>query len=145
MHSWVQYGNEYAFLSAIWQIVYDFLIFCKLISRVYRQGKYQQNIKKRYDLLLAPSSTSITDPQYLGTIQIWWISTNRRKLFSIPVTEYASFSYQTRSLETDLLQFNISFFKFHFKTDTLLFLFLSSHICTALEYESDYFGILLWK
>ena len=35
---------------------------------------------------------------------------NRRKLFSIPVTKYASISYQARTLKTDLLQFNIKLF-----------------------------------
>ena len=56
-----------------------------------------------------------TDSQYLHTIQIWrnlneydfnqiYDLSNKSKLFSISVAEYASFSHQTRTLETDLLK-----------------------------------------
>ena len=70
----------------------------------------------------------------------------KRKLFSIPVAEYASFSQQARTLKTNLLQFDIIFFsKYYFKTGTFFLLFLSSHVFTALEFDSNYFVIPLWK
>ena len=68
---------------------------------------------------------------------------NRRKLFSIPVAEYASFS-QARTFKTDLSLIP-NFFRYYFKTGTLCLLFLSSHVFPALEFASNYFGIQLWK
>ena len=57
------------------------------------------------------------------------------------VAEYASFSHQARTLKTDLLQFNINFFsKYCSKAGSLCLLFLSSHMFTALETYSNYFG-----
>ena len=47
---------------------------------------------------------------------------NRRKLFFIPVTEYAFFSHQATTFKTDLLKFN------YIKTGLLLLIFLSSHV-----------------
>ena len=38
-----------------------------------------------------------------------------------------------------------NFSKYYFKTGTLCFLFLSSYIFTALEFDSNYFGILPLK
>ena len=49
---------------------------------------------------------------------------NRPKLFSISVAEYASILHQARTLKTDLLQVNIFFSIYHFKTGTLCFLYL---------------------
>ena len=71
--------------------------------------------------------------------------TNRRKLFSIPVSEYASFSHQARTLKTNLLGLISIFSKYCFKTDTICLLFLSSHVFTALEFNTNHFVILLWK
>ena len=71
--------------------------------------------------------------------------TNRRKLFSIPVPEYASFSHQARTLKTNLLGLISTFCKYYLKTGTICFLFLSSHVFTALEFDSNHFSILLWK
>ena len=45
--------------------------------------------------------------------------TNRRKLFSIPVAEYASFSHQARTLKTNLLGLISNFSKYYFKTGTI--------------------------
>ena len=71
--------------------------------------------------------------------------TNRRKLFSIPVTEYASFSHQVRTLKTHLLGLISNFTKYCFKIGTIYLLFLSSHVFTALKFDSNHFDILLWK
>ena len=71
--------------------------------------------------------------------------TNRCKLFSIPVSEYASFSHQARTLKTNLLGLISNFSKYFFKIGTICLLFLSSHVFTALEFDSNHFGILLWK
>ena len=67
---------------------------------------------------------------------------NRHKSFSISVAEHASFSHQARTLKTNLLRFDI---KCYFNTGTFCLLFLSSHVFTALEFNSHHFGILLWK
>ena len=71
--------------------------------------------------------------------------TNRRKLFAIPVAEYASCSHQVRTLKTNPLGLISSFSKYYFKTGTIFLLFLPSHVLTALEYDGNHFGILLWK
>ena len=66
-------------------------------------------------------------------------------MFSIPVAEYASFSRQARTLKANLLGPISSFSKYYFKTGTICFTFLSSHVFTPLEFDSNHFGILLWK
>ena len=70
--------------------------------------------------------------------------TNRRKLFSIPVAQYASFSHQATTLKTNLIGLISNFSKHYFKTVTIWLLFVSSHVFTALEFYSNHFGIL-WK
>ena len=69
--------------------------------------------------------------------------TNRRKLFSIPVAEYTSFSHHTRTLKTSLLVLISRFFTYYFKTSTISILFLSSRVFTALELDSNHFDFLL--
>ena len=71
--------------------------------------------------------------------------TNRRKLFSIPVAEYTSFSHHTRTLKTSQLVLISRFFTYYFKTSTISILFLSSRVFTALELDSNHFDFLLWK
>ena len=71
--------------------------------------------------------------------------TNTRKLFSILVAEHASFSHQGRTVKSNLLGLISTFSKYYFKTGTICFLLLSSHVFTALEFDSNHFGILLWK
>ena len=63
--------------------------------------------------------------------------TNRRKMFSIPVVKYASFSDQARTLKIKPSRFNIKFSKNYFKTGTICLLFYF-HMYL-------WFGILLWK
>ena len=70
--------------------------------------------------------------------------TNRCKLFSIPATEYASFSHQARRL-LNLLDLISNFSKYDFKIGTICIFFFSSHVFTALEFDSNHFGILIWK
>ena len=70
---------------------------------------------------------------------------NRRKLFSIPVAEYAYFSHQDRTLKTNLLCLTSNFSKYFFKTGITCLLFLSSHVFTALEFDNNHFGFLPWK
>ena len=104
--------------------------------------KYPNNDKK---ICPIPSSRSTfrTDSIYLGTIQIsrtlnehyYYVFsfncirdlTNRRKVFSVLVTQYASVSHQVRTLKTNLLGLISSFSKYYFKTSTILLLSLSSH------------------
>ena len=70
---------------------------------------------------------------------------NRRKLFSIPIAEYVSFSYQVRMLKTNLLGLISSFCKYYLKTGTICLLFFSSHVFATLKFDSNHFGTLLWK
>ena len=75
---------------------------------------------------------------------------NRRKLFSIPVAEHTSFSHQAFfshlfTLKANLLGLIANFSKYYFKTGTIYLLFLSSHVFAGLEFDSNHFGILLWK
>ena len=71
--------------------------------------------------------------------------TNRRILFSILVAQYASFSHQTATLKTNLLGLISNCSKYYFKIGTICLLFLFSHAFTALEFDSNRFGILLSK
>ena len=71
--------------------------------------------------------------------------TNRRRLFSIPVAEYAFFSPLARTLKNNLLVLISNFSKYYFKTGTICLLFFSSHVFNTLEFDSNHFGILLWK
>ena len=95
-----------------------------------------------YHLLLASNSTFMTDSLYLGTIQI---CRNRRKIFSIPVAEFTSFSHQARALITNLLGFISTFSKYYFEIGTICLLFSSAHLFTALEFHGNHFAILLSK
>ena len=117
----------------------------------------------RYHFFLGSNNTFMTDSMYLGTFQIcrnfhehyYYLLlfsfnyirdlTNRRKLFFVSVADYASFSHQARSLKTNLLGLTPNFSKYYLKTGTICLLFLSSHVSTALEFESNHFGILLGK
>ena len=71
--------------------------------------------------------------------------TNRRELFFIPVAEYNSVAHQARTLKTNLLGLISTFSKYYFKTGLICLLFLSSRVFTALEFDSNHFGILLWQ
>ena len=65
------------------------------------------------------------------------------QFITIPVAEYASISHPTRTVKTELSQFIINFFKIFFETGTVCL--LSSHVFTALVFDSNHFGILIWK
>ena len=110
--------------------------------------------------LLASNSTFMTDSMYLGIIQIcqnlneyyYYLVSNTSMIWQIdadcspfPGGEYTSFSYQSRTLKTNLLGLISNFSKYYFKTGTICLLFLSSHVFTALEFDSNHFGILLWN
>ena len=60
-------------------------------------------------------------------------------MFSIPVASYASFSHQARTLKTNLLDIISNFSKYYFKTGTICIIFLSSHVFTTLEFDSNHF------
>ena len=112
----------------------------------------------RYHLLLTSSSTFMADSLYLGTIQIWWnlnkhyhslISTKSviwRKFFSSPQSlNMLPFDIRLERLKLIYYGSIASFSRYYFKTDTICLLFLSLHIFTALEFDSNHFGVLLWK
>ena len=115
-----------------------------------------------YHLIFAPNSIFKTDSMNLGTYlsKLEWTRlfnfnyirdmVNRRKLFSIPVAEHASFSHQAFfshlfTLKTNLLGLIANFSKYYFKTGTIYLLSLSSHVFASSEFDSNHFGILLWK
>ena len=68
---------------------------------------------------------------------------NRRKLFSTPVAEYACFSHQAKMLKLTYYSLISNCARYYFKTGTLCLLFLSSHVFPALEFDSKHLGILL--
>ena len=55
------------------------------------------------------------------------------------------FHIRFRTLKTNLLGLISNFSKYYFKTGTICLLFISSHVFTALEFDSNHFVILLWK
>ena len=106
-----------------------------------------------YDLLLASDSTFKTDSQYLGTIQIWqnfneyhyYLTSAKSMIYQIDAIcspfqplNMLPFLHQPRMLKTDLLQFNINFSKYRFKTGSLCLLFLFSHVFTTLTFHSSF-------
>ena len=106
-------------------------------------------IFSRYDFLLTSNITFMTDSDSdlakLERTQIRDLS-NRSKWFSIPVAEHACFSHQARTPKTGLsIQFIAFLKKYYFKAGTLYLLLFCSHVLTALEFDSSYFVILLWK
>ena len=106
-------------------------------------------------LLLASNSTFITDSMYLGTIQI---SQNLNEHYYCLIST-ASVIWQidancspnqARTFKTiyhgnimNLLSLKSHFSKYYFKSCTICHLFLSSHVFTALELDSNHFSILL--
>ena len=108
--------------------------------------------------LLPSNSTFITDSIYLDLSKLtvkWTLLlfnfscirdlAKRRKLFSIPVGEYASFSNEARTLKTNLLGLISNFSKYFFKTGTTCLLFSPTHVFVTLICNINHFGILFWK
>ena len=113
-----------------------------------------------YHLFLASNSTFMTDSLYLGTIQIcrnlneyyydviwttsviWQIDTNCSPFQSL---NKLPFHIRFRTLKINLLGLISNFSKYYSKTSTICLLFISSHVFTTLEFDSNHFGILLWK
>ena len=71
--------------------------------------------------------------------------THRCKSFPFSVAEYASFSHQGRTPKTNLQGLISNFPEYYFKIGTICRLYLSSHVFTALGFDSNHFGTLLWK
>ena len=108
----------------------------------------------RYHLLLDSNSTFITGSMFLGTIQmcrnfseryhylistpsvIWQIDAD-----CSPVRSLNMFPFHMRLEHLKRIYF---FSKYYFKTGTI-YLLLFSHVFTALEFDNNHFGILLWK
>ena len=111
----------------------------------------------RYHLLVA---SHFHDWFYLGTIQIcrnlnecyyhltsatsviWQIDANRSPFHSLNMLP---FHINFRTLKTNLLGLLSNFPRYYFKKGTICLLFLSSYAFTALEFDSNDCGILLWK
>ena len=110
----------------------------------------------RYHLLVASNSTFMTDfyvlrcnsdlsnlnEHYYYLISpasvIWQINANCSPFHSLNVL----FSHQARTVQTNLLGLLSNFPKNYFKAGTIRLLFLSPHVFTAVEFNSNYFGIL---
>ena len=76
------------------------------------------------------------------TSVIWQIDTN---CSPFQLLNMSSFHIRFRTLKTNLLGLMSNFSTYYFKTGTICFLFLSSHVFTALEFDSNHFLIILWK
>ena len=111
-----------------------------------------------YSLLLAFYSSFMPDFKYLRTIQIWrnldeyyyYLTSIKSVAFQIDAN---CFPFQSLNLlpckirleHLKLIYYSLLsiFSKFYFKPSTLCLLFLSSHVFNSLEFDSNYFGILL--
>ena len=114
-----------------------------------------------YHLLLSSNRTFMTDSQYLDTIQIWWnlnvhhfciLLSTKSMVCQIDsnCSIFQSLNMLPFHIRLELLQLIyyslISIFsKYHFKTGTHFLFFLSSQVFIAIEFDSYYFCILLWK
>ena len=124
-------------------------------SRFYR--KYSIIRFSGLHRLLASSSNVMTDSQYLGAIQIrknlnehHHHSTSTKSMISqigANCSPFQSLPFHIRLEGLKLIYYNLIsiFSKYHFKTDTLCLLVLSSHVFTSLEFDNNYFSIVLWK
>ena len=66
---------------------------------------------------------------------------NRHKFVFIPVTEYALFPHQAKTLKTNHFGLVSNISKYYCKTGTVCLPFVP----TALEFDCNNFGSLLWK
>ena len=108
--------------------------------------------------MIVSSISLMTDSKYLGTIQIYrnlnehhYYLTSTKSVICqknvncspFQVINILPFHIKVEPLK--LIYYNLisGFSKYYFKTDTICLLSLSSTRCTALEFDSHYFGILL--
>ena len=114
---------------------------CLLISFCFQQHFHDKFYVPRYntDLSKLEWTLLLFNFNYICGLK------NKLKLFSILVAEYASFWHQARPFKSYLLGLISNFSQYYFKTGTICILFLSSHVFTALEFDSNHFGVLLWK
>ena len=114
----------------------------------------------RNHLLLTSNSTFSTDFQYLGAIQIWQKWNEYLHYLTLPKSVTCQidancspfqslniFPFHIRLERLKLIYYSLisNLSKYYFKTCTLCFFFLSLRVFTALEFNSNYFGILLGK
>ena len=112
-----------------------------------------------YRLLLASNITFMANSLHLGTIQIWQNLNERYYYFTSTKAVICQTDDFSPFQSLNMLPFHIglecfkliyyglisNFSKYYFKTDTICLLFLSSHLFTVLEYDSNHLGILLWE
>ena len=112
-----------------------------------------------YHLLITSNSTFMTHSQFLVIIQVWW-NLNEHKYYLTstdsvisqidvncsPFQSLTMVPFHIRLESLKLIYYSlISHFSLYcFKTGILCLLFSSSHLFTALDFDSNYFGIL-WK
>ena len=110
---------------------------------------------------LASSNTFMTDSRYLGATEIYWNLTEHGYYYLISTTSVIwpidancspfqslnmlPFHIRFRTLKVNLLSLISIFSKYYFKSGTICILFLFSHVFTALEFDINHFGIILWK
>ena len=104
----------------------------------------------------------MADSQFLGTIQMLgnlnehhcYVTSVKSMISQIQIDANCSpfqslnmlpFQARLERLNFDLLQFDMTFSKYQFKTGTLCLLFLSARVFTALEFYSSYSDILTLK
>ena len=136
--------------------------FSSTCSRYYR--KHHNNDNK-----ICPLLSFITDSQYLGTIQIWWNFSKHCYYLTSTKSVICQINANCSSFHSlNMLHFHIrlaglkltcyslisNFSRYFSNTARLCLLCLlffalpslpSSHVFAALQFNINYFGILLWK
>ena len=100
----------------------------------------------------------MTDSLYLSTIQIWqnltehysYLTSTKSVIWKInlscsPFQLLNMLPFDIWPEQVKLIYYSITVLQYYFKTDTICLLFLSSHVFTTLEFDSNYSGILLWR
>ena len=102
----------------------------------------------------------MTDSEYLGTVQIWWnlnehyycLTSTKSVIFQIDAhcSLFQSLNMLPFQIRLERLKLNYyilisNFSRYFFKTGTLWLLFLSSLPFAGLQFDNNYFDILLWK
>ena len=109
---------------------------------------------------ICPKPSFMPNSQYLGPIQIWWnlnehyyyLTSTKSVICQIdancsPFQLLNMLPFQIRLECLQLIYYSLTsnFSTYLFKIGTLCLLFLSSHVFATLQFDSNHFGILLWK
>ena len=117
--------------------------------------KHSNNDKK-----ICPLLSFVTDSSYLGTIQIWWnlnehyfhLTSTKSLICQIDANcspfqslNMLPFHIRFERLKLTYYSFISKFSRYSLKTAIFCLFCLSSHVFAALQFDSNYFDILLLK